>query len=245
MPYLDYIEDNVLIQHVSNVVKAALDAKERALNKFHANVIDPFAAMFEMAGFQLGRDEWKESELARKAQKSLQNHVGDFHQKILGCVDGWNDMGIGGNIDLRSEGNRIIAEVKNKYNTVSGGKLVNVYEDLESLVNPRSSIYCNYTAYFVTIIPRANDRHFDKPFTPPDRSSGHRCPENQNIRTIDGCSFYHKVTGRKDALCELYEVLPIVIERVLDQNTSLAGFRFSTQDKDALTSYFKKAFIVE
>lgn len=95
-----------------------------------------------------------------------------------------------------SEENKIIAEIKNKYNTVSGGKLSDLYHTLDKLVMPKTSIYKGYTAYYVTIIPKSKTRH-NKPFTPPDKATGERCPENERIRVIDGASFYDLVTGEK------------------------------------------------
>lgn len=46
----------------------SLEAKRR---DFGENVIDPFAAMFEMAGFDLEHDSWVRNELMRQAQKTL------------------------------------------------------------------------------------------------------------------------------------------------------------------------------
>lgn len=42
-------------------------------------------------------------------------------------------MGIGNVIDLVSEDKKIVAEIKNKYNTVSGGNLSGVYNALDAL----------------------------------------------------------------------------------------------------------------
>lgn len=43
------------------------------------------------------------NETTRQAQKTLQNHIGDFHQNILGSVDGWINLKVGSIIDLISE----------------------------------------------------------------------------------------------------------------------------------------------
>ena len=104
-------------------------------------MIDPFAALFEMSGFEIEYDTWIKSETTRQAQKTLQNHIGDFHQNILGYSKGWTNMKVGNVIDLVSEENKTIAEVKNKYNTISGGKLSDLYYSLDKLISPKSSIY--------------------------------------------------------------------------------------------------------
>jgi hypothetical protein len=40
--------------------------------------------MIEMASFDIDSNTWMISEKSRQAQKSLSNHVGLLHQKILG-----------------------------------------------------------------------------------------------------------------------------------------------------------------
>lgn len=193
---------------------------------------------FEAPGFS-SHEEWRNSELARQQQKTIQNHVGTFHQKILGHVDGWQDMGIGGIVDLLNEERKIIAEVKNKYSTVTGGDLADKYKGLDELVSPKHSRFKDYCAYFVNIIPRRPVRS-DIPFTPSNKGSGTLCPSNPNIRIIDGASFYELVTGRPDALKELYTALPHAIEYVL--NERLEQEDFSIPDKDNFIQYFSLAY---
>lgn len=127
-----------------------------------------------------------------------------------------------------------MAELKNKYNTISGGKLADVYYTLEGLVTPKSSLYKGYRGYYVAIIPQTRLR-YDKTFTPSDKHKGSKCPENELIREIDGASFYHLVTGRAEALKELYLVLPNVI-------TEITGKTLSTTDQQGLIGFFDEAF---
>lgn len=240
MPYLKYISDRDLENYVEQVINVALGAQQKASDEFHKNVVDPFSAMFEMGGFKRKSEAWRNSELDRKAQKTLQNHVGEFHQKVLGAVAGWQDLGVGGNVDVINTKREIIAEVKNKYNTVSGGKLNGVYDDLADLIKPKASIYYGFTAYFVNIIPKKANIGTDFPFTPSDRSAGLRREANEKIRIIDGCAFYALVTGRPDALEELYNALPNIIEGVLKNKSE--KFQYSTTDITHLNDYFRIAF---
>ena len=46
---------------------------------------------------------------------------------FLGSVPGWSKLEVGGIVDLVKDDKTIIAEIKNKYNTVSGGKLKDHY----------------------------------------------------------------------------------------------------------------------
>lgn len=210
MAFLPWIDDNNLKSSVEKLLSSASKAKEKAQRDYNYNVIDPFAAMFEMAGFGMTYDEWLKSEIARQAQKSLQNVVGEFHQDILGSCDGWQNMGRGKEVDLLNVEKRIIAEVKNKYNTVSGGRLSDQYYAMEKLVNFKLNKYFGYTYYFVNIIPKRPVRT-NKEFTPSDKTKGQKCTPNSLIREIDGASFYELVTGDVHALHNLFRVLPVVI----------------------------------
>lgn len=234
MPWLNWISDNDLQLEVDKLLQIAKDAQQTAANNFGKNVIDPFAAIFEMSGFEIDYNSWFKSETTRQAQKTLQNHIGDFHQNILGYSKSWSNMKVGNVIDLSSTKKKVIAEVKNKYNTISGGKLSDLYYSLDNLTSPKTSIYKGYTAYYVAIIPKKPER-YDKPFTPSDKGKGAKCPINQNIREIDGASFYSLVTGKNNALEELYDILPKVIA-----NSSKG--RYQIKDSANLKAFFNTAF---
>lgn len=229
-----FLDDATLVAEVSHLLTVAEEALEAKRKEFGKNVIDPFAAMFEMAGFGLDHAGWVRAELMRQAQKTLQNHVGEFHQNILGAVKGWENMHTGSVVDLVSDEHKVVAEVKNKHNTLSGGKRSDQYSNLEKLVMPKASRYHDYTSYFVTIIPRSPER-FDRFFTPSEKETGANCPENALIREVDGASFYQIVTGEKDALAQLFDILPKVIE-------GISGEKTDRPDRAALGAYFRNAF---
>jgi len=239
MTYLEYISDDKLIEIVKSILDVGIKKKRSAEVDFTKNVIDPFGSIFETAAFDVNHETWKSSELIRQSQKTLQNHIGDFHQKVLGSVDGWEDLGVGSVVDLKHRDSKIIAEVKNKYNTVTGGKLADQYYSLERLVTPKASSYKGYKAYFVNIIPKKPVR-FDKPFQPSDKDKGAKCPLNESIRIIDGASFYELVTGQATALEDLHKVLPKVIEDIFKDVYKKKGFKIA--DKKEFSKYFSLAF---
>lgn len=241
MAFLEYISDADLISEVKSILDVARKTKSEADKKFNNNVIDPFGALFESAGFDVEHEVWKSSELIRQSQKTLQNHVGTFHQNVLGHVTGWKDLktGSGSGVDLVCEEKNIIAEVKNKYSTVTGGKLADQYHALEKLVMPKASSYKDYTVYFVTIIPKKPPR-FNNTFTPSDKEKGAKCAENEKIRIIDGASFYELVTGREFALKELYDALSSVIEHI--HIKIYKQEKYEVKDKELFSDYFSIAY---
>ncbi len=211
MSKLTFISDENLYRHtqaVIDVIKGSLEASEE---EFFKNSVDPFSAVFDATSRGITLTEWKEDEKSRQAQKTLQNAIGEFHQGILGSVHGWEDLEKGNVIDLKNDERQIIAEVKNKHNTTKGNHKKAIYDDLAGQL---ASTYQGYTGYYVEVIPQ-NKKVYDKPFTPSDNETHARRPENESIRVIDGKSFYALATGEVDALKNLYQALPEVINDIL------------------------------
>jgi hypothetical protein len=190
--------------------------------------------LFQIARHGITYDEWVTLEKSRQSQKTLQNHIGDFHQNILGSVQGWDNQHTGKIVDLVSEREKIIAEIKNKHNTVSGGNLASPYYQLDNVVSPKMSKYNRYTAFYVTVIPK-NSKRLNKPFTPSNKTTGAKCPVNDKIRIIDGASFYELVTGDKNALFDLFSVLPEIISVII-------GKAIDEMGREELAKFFGLAY---
>jgi hypothetical protein len=240
MAYLNWISDEDLEKEVKKIINTANTGIQKATTQFNKNVIDPFSIMFEMAGFNINTvAQWEVNEKARKAQKTLSNAFGTFHQSILGHVNGWTDLGTGNSADLLNNSNKVIAEIKNKYNTVKGSDLVTVYDHLEKLVMQISSIYSGYTAYYVETIPKPKRRQpqsYNVEFRPSDKATKTLRPANAKIRKVDGKTFYQLVTNDPNALTDLYDVLPTVIQNV-------SGKTLTATEINNMKIYFSKAFV--
>lgn len=242
MPALTFISDDQLEMIVKDLLDSAADAKRRAEKKFDRNVIDPFAILFETGGFKIGDAEWLKAEQIRQAQKSLQNHVGLFHQKVLGAMPGWQDLGAsGGMVDLVNVAQRRVAEVKNKHNTLNAASQLALYKQMEQKVMPKGEQYKGFTAYCVEIIP-AKGKRYNQPYTPSDRGTGSKCHSNELIRQIDGYSFYALASGVPDALEQLFLALPDVIEAASRKIASTKDSPFVFADRDFAKAFFTKAF---
>ncbi|MCL2017457.1 MAG: Eco47II family restriction endonuclease [Alphaproteobacteria bacterium] len=169
------------------------------------NIVDPFSAVFDIAINDMSFDDWFKNENIRQKQKTLQNQIGRFHQSVLGKIKGWEDLGVGGVVDLVNREKGIIAEVKNKYNTVKGSDKIGVHDKLSRALNygHRGS-----TAYFVSILAKGR---INSPFTPSDNEKGVRPAVNEKIREVDGATFYEIATDSSTALADLYAYLPKVL----------------------------------
>jgi hypothetical protein len=175
--------------------------------------------------------EWIRQEKSRQIQKTLQNAIGEFHQNILGSMPGWVNLETGSVSDLCNKNKKIIAEVKNKYNTTKGNHRTAIYDDFKKLLK---TSYCGYEAYYVEIIPKGKNI-YDKPFTPPDNRTKRRRARNSKIRIIDGKTFYALASGHPEALKQLYLALPMAIGKVLGKTIKKAR-------TDEFLTLFEKAY---
>jgi hypothetical protein len=234
MTYLNWINDQDLTNAILHLLNIANNAQKQAEENFNKNVIDPFSAILQIAGFGIDYKSWVISEQTRQSQKTFQNHIGNFHQIVLGNVEGWQNLKTGNIMDLLSTDKKILAEIKNKHNTVTGANLAGLYRSMENTIMPKYSRYKDYTVYYVTVIPKKAER-FNKPFTPPDKETGSKLAKNEKIRIIDGASFYNMVTGEQHALKQLFDCLPKVIEDAI-------GTKFSVSDTENLKRFFNAAY---
>jgi len=237
MPKLSFISDEDFYTAIKAVFQIAEAAKNKSEAEFGKNVIDPFSALFEMAGFSYDQTEWLKNEKTRQAQKTLANSIGSFHQMIIGALPGWKWHANGGIIDVSNDEKKVVAEVKNKFNTTKGDSKYKIYDTLADAILPKQTLYKGYAAYYVEVIPSRPVR-YDKVFTPSDNKTGLQRPANELIRQIDGYSFYHLATGIPDALEQIYLALPDAIEKVMP------SIKISEHDRGFGLKYFKDAYTI-
>lgn len=234
MGYLSFIDDEKFENIVLKILDRGVYSIKNAQDKFARNVIDPFSILFEMSSFNIDSNKWVENETMRQAQKSLSNHIGDFHQKLLGSFNGWECLSTGEIIDGICYEKKIIAEIKNKHNTLKGSDRSAMYYKLDDLIMKKGHKYKDFTAYYVEIIPKKPAR-YNLPFTPSDSSKGTKCPVNEKIRMIDGYSFYALASGVDNALEQIFNALPLVIQKVKP------SYKFINHEE--ILTYFNSAFL--
>mgnify|MGYP000125552667 CR=1 FL=1 len=232
MAYLKFISDKDLVIAVGKVVGVIENAERNSDTKLHKNVVDPFSALFHGATHAMPYKEWIKQEKTRQIQKTMQNAIGDFHQDILGSVKNWRNLGMGGGLDVVSKKEKIIAEIKNKFNTTKGNHRAEVYDSIKTKI--KSKEYIGYTGYYVEVISQGKNK-YDKPFVPPDNKTKKNRPTNKKIRVIDGVSFYALSTKRPKALQELFHAIP----RVLADNYK---YNMKKEHIEEYYELFKKAF---
>lgn len=208
MQWLPFISNEDFIEVLSDLKGRADAARRKATDKFSRNTIDPFTALFQMELLSIDAHKWQSVEENRQIEKSLQNHIGNFHQSLIAKIEGWTNTKGNKVIDVINTERKIIAEIKNKHNTVKGSDMVRVYENLESLVRKKGQDTNGYTAYLVEIIPKKRER-YNKPLVTSDNTSGQKTHVDELIRRVDGATFYEIVTGDVDGLQKVFETIPL------------------------------------
>lgn len=186
---LSWISSDVLERHVDALRTRAARAANRAGARRIANVVDPFASAVVAATY--GTDTVEELVAIQNAESGLRgmsNALGNFHQSVLASVTGWRDHDAG--YDLECPGSRLLAEVKNKWNTMNAANRREVVTDLQTAVRQKSG---RWHGYLVLVVPRRPERY--------TRELGPRVWE------IDGASFYQLATGEPDAIHDLFDHL--------------------------------------
>lgn len=226
--YVSFVSDEHFLACVRYVCQGYPQAgKTFEVEQLQRNALDPFKMLFDITNQKITLDAWIASEKVRQADKTLNNRIGEFHQKLLSGVKGWTDLGTGDKtkVDLKRLDNSIFIELKNKFNTVNSDSLSKVREKLEKMARK----YPNAIVYWAYILERGGSS-IDEVWICNNRS-------NPRIRCITGKKVYALVTGKPNALDEVWQALPRAIGDVLQQNILI-----SDVDRKKLTDYFNLAF---
>ncbi len=228
----DYISEKDLNDEVYKVVSKLREIKNNFNKKkdkeLWKNNLDVFSAIFLLKDKDIKFKDWISSEEIRQIEKSFQNYIGLFHQGIAGKIKGCKRLVKP--LDFKCDGKKIVAEIKNKENTVNKNSAKGAYDDLRNFIKKKKNK--DYTAYIVMIIPTTPGNSFDREFKPKGK------PLNKKIRKITGNKFYELLTGEKNFLRMLYNEVALLLHNKIENDDYLSF----TKQKE-FDSFFKKSFI--
>ena len=147
---------------------------------------------------EINENDYIKAEINRQVDKTISNAIGDFHQKLLGCIEGLNDLGVGNGCDLVNDEQTIFAELKNKHNTMNSSSSEATIQKLIHFADEYPDANC----YLIQIIATRSINElwkgtFNKTYY-----------EHPRVRKISADKFYELVTGIPDAFYQLCTVLP-------------------------------------
>ena len=184
-----WIDESAFLEAVAVLKQHAEDALNESETRRKRNVVDPFLSLLIASTFGVENpEELIRLQQVESAMRGMSGALGVFHQTVLASVSGWENHDA--LYDLKCPERRIVAEVKNKWNTMNAANRRQVETDLGAAIR---SMRGRWTAYLVVVIPRKPNR-YEKVLA-------------SNITEIDGASFYQLATGFPNAIHDLFDEL--------------------------------------
>jgi len=214
----DLLSDEVIKKEVKAILDRMKVEIDQIESKYQRNVIDPFSALFEQIVFNNNISKWKSSEISRQLQKTFGNLLGLFHQNLLCALENCENPA-GGGVDLICEDKKIVAEIKNKWNSTNADSLAGSFDKLNHILSKKK--YSNFTGYFVTIVPRKPKNYSEILVTTKNKKKSQYRKPKKNILAINSEFFYEKLTGKENVLKSIFYRLPNIFKSLNTQQSNL------------------------
>lgn len=210
----------------TNHVKATIDKYGEKLDsydivRFNKNIVDPIKMIFDKTVYQSTWEEIVSNEIFRQRDKSNNNDIGYFHQRIFQYITNCRvpDNGKEGGWDVifqKADGihlpdgdivHTVYVEMKNKHNTMNSSAAGKTYIKMQSQLLDDDDCAC----FLVEAIAKKS-QNIKWTTTVDGKNVSHK-----KIRRVSLDQFYALVTGQEDALFQMCMVLPSVIEKVIKE----------------------------
>ncbi|MFA5624714.1 MAG: Eco47II family restriction endonuclease [Bradymonadales bacterium] len=138
---LDFIKKSDYEKHVRIFFREILECSTASnIEEFNKNIIDPIKMTFSY--FATGEDKTSiiNSEITRQQDKTINNSIGYFHQRIFQYIDGWEVPASG--FDIINREKHIYVELKNKHNTMNSSSAQKTYINMQSKILDDDEAVC-------------------------------------------------------------------------------------------------------
>lgn len=208
--YVDFISDEHLLSCIENLHNSYLKAKKNiSKTKFYKNKIDTIKLTFDSIFNDLDEETLIKTEINRQIDKSINNSIGTFHEQVLGGITGF-EMGKLSGFDIKAENNTMFADIKNKHNTMNSSSAESLFQKLAKYADTYKQANC----YWVQVLAKNsfNEKWFGE-------INGKEYSHSR-VNKISGDQFYRLLSGKENALFELYQILPEAISDYLSKQES-------------------------
>lgn len=233
--YLSYISDEHLLACIENLHKSYLKAKVNvSKKKFYKNKIDTIKLTFDAKFNDLDEETLIKTEINRQIDKSINNSIGTFHEQILGGIKGF-EIGILSGFDIKAKNDTLFADIKNKHNTMNSSSAESLFQKLAHYADTYKQAKC----YWVQVLAKNsfNQKWFGE-------INGKEYSHSR-VYKISGDQFYKLLSGKENALFELYEVLPKAIADYLKSQEDKKAQSNSALEEISETSKISKRSILD
>ena len=219
---LSFISEADFTKHVQQTIEKYGEKLESFdLKRFNKNIVDPVKLIFDKTVYQASWDEIIGNEIFRQRDKSNNNDIGYFHQRIFqymkhcrvpenGAEGGWdviyrNPDGIplpeGGTVHT------VYVEMKNKHNTMNSAAAGKTFIKMQNQLLNDDDCACFLVE---AIAQRSQNVKWET--TVDKKKVGHKL-----IRRVSIDRFYALVTGEEDAFYQMCMLLPSVIQKAVER----------------------------
>lgn len=200
--YVDYISDEHLLNCIANLHKSYLKAKNNITKKnFYSNKVDTIKLTFDAQFNDINHQSLIQSEILRQIDKSTNNSIGTFHEQILGGIKGFEIGNLSG-YDIKSTDDTLFADIKNKHNTMNSSSAEALFQKLSKYADENKKAKC----YWVQVLAKSSFCELWK-----GEINGKEYSHSR-VYKISGDQFYALLSGKHNALFQLYKNLPIAVQ---------------------------------
>lgn len=223
---LDFISEESFVSHVgATIAKYGEKLESYDIRRFNKNMIDPIKLIFDKTVYRTSWEEMVGNEIFRQRDKSNNNDIGYFHQRIFQYIEncrvpengkegGWdviyeNQEGIvmpGGDVV-----HTLYIEMKNKHNTMNSASAGKTYIKMQSQLLNDDDCACLLVE---AIAQKSQNIKWET--TVDGKHVSHK-----RIRRVSLDQFYAIITGEVDAFYKMCMILPEVIGRVVKQESTV------------------------
>lgn len=219
---LSFISEHDFTNHVKATIEKYGEKLESFdLKRFNKNTIDPIKLIFDKTVYHSSWDEIVSNEIFRQRDKSANNDIGYFHQRIFqyianchvppnGKEGGWdviyqNTAGI----PIPDAGivHKVYVEMKNKHNTMNSASAGKTFIKMQNQLLNDDDCAC----FLVEAIAQCS-QNIKWETTVDKKKVGHKL-----IRRVSLDQFYALVTGQDDAFYQMCMILPFIIEKAVNE----------------------------
>lgn len=217
---LSFITEEEFRNHViATIEKYGEKLDSYDIKRFNSNIVDPIKLIFDKMVYHSSWEEIVKNEIFRQRDKSNNNDIGYFHQRIFeyiakchvpinGEEGGWDVIYRDPDgIHLTSGDcvHTIYVEMKNKHNTMNSSAAGKTYIKMQNQLLRDDDCAC----YLVEAIAKTS-QDIKWETTVDKQKVSHRL-----IRRVSLDRFYALVTGQEDAFYQMCMILPTIIESVV------------------------------
>ncbi|MBO6259287.1 MAG: Eco47II family restriction endonuclease [Lachnospiraceae bacterium] len=220
---LPFISEDDFTKHVKATINKYGEKLESFdIERFNKNIIDPVKMVFDKTVYQASWEEIISNEIFRQRDKSNNNDIGYFHQRIFqyipcchvpdnGKEGGWDVIFQNKNGIELPDGDMVhtvYVEMKNKHNTMNSSAAGKTYIKMQNQLLSDDDCAC----FLVEAIAKRS-QNIKWTTTVDGKSVSHK-----RIRRVSLDQFYALVTGQQDALFKLCMALPDVIKKAISES---------------------------